>query len=269
MDVSNIARSAGPERVDLETRMPRGSELWAPASEPFKPAGDDNYSDSSARMGHCWGIATRRRGICPSRMMNSCHWRPFQNKSQRKNRRIRMNSCRHGKCMPTLADGAKQKESAMYSKFGRQGIFKIPEALRLGHDELRAELVRASSMSGPIGDAAARVASICLPHFEREEETVFPVFGLLRDVSVGSVRPEMAEVLPLVAAFGNWRDSLDDEHLTIAPAIHGLLLAAHKEDNREIVEFTYALRMHERLEGDVIFPTVLLIGNYVQERLGI
>ena len=157
----------------------------------------------------------------------------------------------------------------MQSRMGRNGIFKIPDALKIGHDELRAELVRASTMHGPIGEAAGRVARICLPHFEREEETMFPVFGLLHDLSLGNVRPEMASILPLVAAFSDWRNSLDDEHLTIAPAIHGLLLAAHKEDNREIVEFTYALRMHERLEVDVIFPTVLLIGNYVQERLGI
>ena len=157
----------------------------------------------------------------------------------------------------------------MYSKFEWQGIFRIPEALKLGHDEVRAELVRATSMPGRIGDAAGRVASLCLPHMEREEETVFPVFGLLRDLSSGKVRPEMADVLPMVSTFSAWRDTLGDEHYSIAPAIHGLLLAAHKEGNREIVEFTYCLRMHEKLEDQVIFPTVLLIGHYVQERLGI
>ncbi len=157
----------------------------------------------------------------------------------------------------------------MYSKFEWQGIFKIPEALRLGHDEVRAELVRATSMPGRVGEAAGRLAGLCLPHLEREEETVFPVFGLLRDLASGKVRPEMADILPLVSAFGAWRDSLDDDHRSTAPAIQALLLAAHQEDNREIVEFTYCLRMHERLEDEVIFPTVFLIGNYVQERLGI
>jgi hypothetical protein len=148
-------------------------------------------------------------------------------------------------------------------------MFRIPEALRLGHDEMRAELVRATAMPGPIGEAAKRVAELCLPHMEREEESVFPVFGLLRDLAEGRVRPEMADVLPLISTFSAWRDRLGDEHYSIAPAIHALLLAAYKEDNREIVEFTYNLRMHERMEDQVIFPTVLLIGNYVQERLGI
>ncbi len=157
----------------------------------------------------------------------------------------------------------------MLAKFRGQGMFRIPEALRLGHDEMRAELVRATAMPGPIGEAAKRVAELCLPHMEREEESVFPVFGLLHDLAEGKVRPEMADVLPLISTFSAWRDSLGDEHYSIAPAIHALLLAAYKEDNREIVEFTYSLRMHERLEDQVIFPTVLLIGNYVQERLGI
>ena len=157
----------------------------------------------------------------------------------------------------------------MNSKFQWQGIFRMPEALRLGHDQVRAELVRATTTPGRIGEAAGRVAGLCLPHFEREEEMVFPVFGLLRELASGKVRPEMAEVLPLVSAFSAWRDALGDAHQSIAPAIHGLLLAAQKEDNREIVEFAYCLRVHERLEDEVIYPMVPLIGRYVQERLGL
>lgn len=157
----------------------------------------------------------------------------------------------------------------MNSKFQAQGIFRIPEALRLGHDEVRAELVRATSMPGRIGEVAGRVAGLCLPHFAREEETVFPAFALLPELASGTVRPEMAEVLPWISAFRAWHDTLLDQHQSIATAVHSLLLAAHKENNREIAEFAYCLRVHERLEDEVIYPTVLLIGKYVQERLGI
>jgi len=156
----------------------------------------------------------------------------------------------------------------MKSNFHGQSIFRIPEALRLGHDEVRAELVRATSVPGPIGSAASLVAELCLPHFEREEAHVYPVFGMLREFASGEVRSQWASVLPLVADFKRWNDALDDQHKSIAPALHDLLLAAYKEDNREIVEFTYNLRMHERLEDQVIFPTVLLIGRYVEHRLG-
>lgn len=157
----------------------------------------------------------------------------------------------------------------MNSKFQSQGIFRIPDALRLGHDEVRAELVRATSTPGRIGDAAERVAGLCLPHFEREEELVFPVFGLLRELASGEVRPEMAEILPLVSAFSAWHDALDAQHQAIASAIHALLLAAHKENNREFAEFAYCMRVHERLEDEVIYPMVPLIGKYVQQKLEI
>jgi hemerythrin superfamily protein len=157
----------------------------------------------------------------------------------------------------------------MDAKFKWQSIFKIPEALRLGHDEARAELVRATSMPGRIGEAAGRVARLCLPHFEREEEMVFPVFGVLRELESGKVRPEMAEILPLVSNFKAWHDSLDYQHQAITSAIHALLLASHKEYNREIAEFAYGMRVHERLEDEVIYPMVPVIGRYVQERLEI
>jgi hypothetical protein len=53
----------------------------------------------------------------------------------------------------------------------------------------------------------------------------------------------------------------------IASAIEDLLQAAHKEKNREVAEFAYNLRVHERIEDEVIYPTVVLIGRYLQEKL--
>ena len=76
-----------------------------------------------------------------------------------------------------------RRGSLMNSKIHAQNIFRIPDALRLGHDEVRAELVRATSMPGRIGEAAGRVAGLCLPHFAREEEIVFPAFALLRELA--------------------------------------------------------------------------------------
>ena len=157
----------------------------------------------------------------------------------------------------------------MDAKFKWQSIYKMPEALRLGHDEARAELVRATSMPGRIGEAAGRVARLCLPHFEREEEMVFPVFGVLRELESGKVRPEMAEILPLVSTFKAWHDSLEYQHQAITAAIHALLLACHKENSREFAEFAYCMRVHERLEDEIIYPMVPVIGRYVQERLEI
>ena len=125
----------------------------------------------------------------------------------------------------------------MISNYPLPGRFKTPEGLRLGHDDARAELVRTSTMGGFIGEAAKLVASICLPHFEYEEKFVFPVFALLPDLAVGRVRPDMAEVLPLVYGFKAWHDTFNAQHESIGAAIRALMTIGYKENNREVIEF--------------------------------
>ena len=142
-------------------------------------------------------------------------------------------------------------------------------SLRLSHDEVRAELVRATIAGGRIAVAAKRLAQVCLPHFEREEQYVFPVLGLLPDLVRGLARPDMARVLPLISNFNAKHDGLDDEHRLIQSAIDVLLEAAHHEQNREVAEFAYNLRLHEKIEDEVIYPTVIMIDNYLRERLSI
>jgi hypothetical protein len=147
------------------------------------------------------------------------------------------------------------------------GKLNVPDALLRGHDEARAELVRATMEGGRIAKAGKRVAELCLPHFEHEEKGVFPVLALLPYLERGVLRPEMMDVMPLIYDFRAKHDALDDHHQLIVSAIEELLQAAHKEKNREFAEFAYNMRIHERVEDEVIYPTVILIGKYLQEKL--
>ncbi len=142
----------------------------------------------------------------------------------------------------------------------------VPKALRCGHDDARAELIRAMMEGGLIGKAAKQVAQLCLPHFADEEKTVFPVLALLPYLEQDKLRPEMMEVMPLIQDFGKKRAVLDDHHQSLLAAIDALLQAAHKEKNREFAEFAYNLRVHEQIEDQVIYPTVTLIGKYLREK---
>ena len=47
--------------------------------------------------------------------------------------------------------------------------FIIPKSLKLEHEELHGELVRATKVGGKIGDSAKKVAKILHPHFMKEE----------------------------------------------------------------------------------------------------
>ena len=155
----------------------------------------------------------------------------------------------------------------MNSHTGWYRNLNVPDALRLSHDEARSELVRATTEEGRIAKAAKRLADLCLPHFEWEEKTVFPVLGLLPELTRGDVRPEMVEILPMIAEFSSKQDALANQHQLILSAVEGLLLAAHREKNREFAEFAYNLRIHERIEDEVTYPTVLLIGRYLRQSL--
>jgi len=153
----------------------------------------------------------------------------------------------------------------MRAVFRLKGQSDIPEALMLDHDEARAVLACATAEPGPIGKAAMRVSRLCLPHFEQEERIVFPVFGLLQDLAVDDVRPEMADVLPLIYEYhvGRARRA----HRSIDAAIEELLQTARAEECPQFAEFARKLQIHERVEDEVVYPVVTLIGRYLRAGL--
>jgi hypothetical protein len=146
------------------------------------------------------------------------------------------------------------------------GKLSVPSALLYDHDDVRAGFVRAKLEGGAIALASERVAQLCLPHFEYEEKSVFPVLGLLPYMSPGALRPEMMQVMPLISDFTIKHNALASDHESILAAIVGLLQAAHIRENREIAKFAYKLSVHEWIEDEVIYPTVALIGHYLRDK---
>ena len=149
------------------------------------------------------------------------------------------------------------------------GNLVVPDALMRSHDEMRAELVQATMEGGRIAKAAKRVAQLCLPHFEHEEKHVFPVLALLPYLERGILLAEMVDVMPLISNFAAKHDAITDHHQLILAATEELLQVANKEKTREFTEFAYNLRVHEKIEDEVIYPTVILIGKYLQEKFPI
>lgn len=146
---------------------------------------------------------------------------------------------------------------------------QIPEALTLDHEELRAELIRAAREPGRIGKAAERVVRLCHAHFAKEEENIFRAFGLLHDLASDRVRPDMAAVAQMIAQFSTQHDTLHEQHQAINIAVDKLLQEARKQENKEIAELVRDLRNHEKIENEVVYPTVLDIARSVQLGMGI
>ena len=153
----------------------------------------------------------------------------------------------------------------MRPEFQRNGKSSIPQALRLEHADICTVLADLAVESGPIGAAALRVSRLYVPHFEQEEQVVFPVFGLLRDLVTGDVCPEMAELLPLISDFQ--ASQVGSEHQMIAAAVQALEHAARAEGCTQVLAFTNRLQVHERIEDEVIYPAVILVGKYLRASL--
>ncbi len=145
--------------------------------------------------------------------------------------------------------------------------FTIPQSLQIEHRALHERLRKATEESGELGDAARAVAELMHPHFVKEEEYALPPLGLLRDLAQGTVTPDMKEVLGLTDKLKAELDEMLGEHEAIVVALERLTAAAKRADRMEYADFAEDLMLHAQTEEEVSYPTALLIGDYVREKL--
>jgi hemerythrin superfamily protein len=146
---------------------------------------------------------------------------------------------------------------------------QMPEALTLEHEALRAELIRWAREPGKIGKAAERVSRLCDAHFAREEDNLLRAFGMLHDIASDRALPGVAAVAKIVAQFGSQHDAMRGQHQAINAAIENLLQLGRNGQIPEIADLAAMLKEHERIEDDVVYPTVMEIARSVQAGMGI
>ena len=61
--------------------------------------------------------------------------------------------------------------------------------MKAEHEELHAELAKATKAGGRTGLAAQAVARVMHAHFEKEEEYALPPLGVLPDLAKGKIDP--------------------------------------------------------------------------------
>jgi hemerythrin-like domain-containing protein len=145
--------------------------------------------------------------------------------------------------------------------------FKIPQSLKLEHEELHAELARATQVTGKIGESAKAVAKLLHPHFMKEEEYAMPPLGLLSSLSEGKVTPEMKDVFKMTDRLKAELPQMIDEHKAIIDALKILIDAATKEKKMEYVHFADKLMSHAQNEEEVLYPASILVGEYLKLNL--
>jgi hypothetical protein len=144
----------------------------------------------------------------------------------------------------------------------------IPEALRIEHEELHAELRALTRAPGRVGEAARDVAKLLHPHFVKEEEYALPPLGLLAAVAQGTVMPAMRAVIAMTDRLKKELPEMLAEHRAVVAALEKLAEAGKAEKRADAERFAEKLRLHAETEEQVLYPAAILVGEYVKAHLG-
>jgi hypothetical protein len=144
---------------------------------------------------------------------------------------------------------------------------KIPESLKLEHEELHADLVRATKAGGKTGEAAKDVAKVLHDHFVKEEEFALPPIGFLAALARGEVDDQMRSVLVMTDWLKAELPEMLREHQAVVAALKKLTAAATKEKLPEHARFAEKLMLHAKTEEDVLYPAAILVGEYLKLKL--
>jgi hypothetical protein len=151
---------------------------------------------------------------------------------------------------------------------GLNMTFQIPTPLKLEHEELHGELVRATKAGGKTAEAAKAVAKVLHDHFVKEEEFALPPVGLLSVLAQGKVDEEMRSVLAMTDRLKAELPDMLREHKAVVTALRKLMTAAKKEKKPEHARFAEKLILHAKTEEEVLYPAAVLVGEYLKLKLG-
>ena len=147
-------------------------------------------------------------------------------------------------------------------------IFTIPESLETEHKELHVELKRIIEGGGATAEAAKAVAKPLHKHFTEEEEYAMPPLGLLAPLAAGTVLLDMLPVITFTELVKERLPVLLREHKTIVAALDKLGEVARREKREDVARFADKLKVHARMEEEVLYPAAILVGEYLKLKLG-
>ena len=145
--------------------------------------------------------------------------------------------------------------------------YPIPSSLKAEHDQLHAELAKATAETGALGEAARDVAKLLHPHFVKEEQYALPPLGLLYRLAWGTVTPDMSAILPVTRRLKAEMPAMLVEHKQIVAALQRFRSRAQEAGRAEYERFADALTLHAQNEEQVLYPAAILVGEYLALKL--
>lgn len=142
---------------------------------------------------------------------------------------------------------------------------KIPKSLKNGHENLCSELKDIISIGGKIGEKAKILDNIMGSHFLKEEEYALPPLGFLLALAEGDWEIDSKTAIEMSDKLKSKISELKTDHEHILKALHDLKVVADRENNIAVNQFVKDLKLHAAIEDQVLYPTTILIGNYLKE----
>lgn len=157
------------------------------------------------------------------------------------------------------------KEESKISQF--DGKPEVPVSIKKDHEYLLAEIQKFTLFQDSTGRAAVKLSDMMQHHFAEEEDYVLSPLGLLPALVAGNMPQQKDEAIKLSDRLKTQLNHLSAEHQLIKAYVDELLLAATKDGHPEVIEFEKELEKHAKIEEEVLFPTSILIGEYLKLKL--
>jgi hypothetical protein len=141
-----------------------------------------------------------------------------------------------------------------------------PHALRMEDRHLREDLARALADPGAVGTAAREIERTLLPHLEHREQAVFRPLGLLNGLARDESGFDATQAIALTDQIERELPQLVAEHRALYEAVKRLTDAATRERKPQFLDLSDRLWVHIRLEEEVLYPSVVLVGRYLKLR---
>ena len=139
-----------------------------------------------------------------------------------------------------------------------------PSVILKDHHYFLQELEPVTILKDSTGYFARELYEVMKYHFKEEEDYVLPPLGILPVLARGEFPANAEEIIGLTEKFRKNSAVMNAEHQMITHLLGQMVLSAGREGHVEFKVFEEELHKHADLEEEVLFPMVLVIGDYLK-----
>lgn len=156
----------------------------------------------------------------------------------------------------------RKKEESFVTLF--PGKPEVPSSIKKAHEYLLDQMYKMSLFKDSTGIVAIKLHELMVHHFNEEEDFVLPPLALLPSLASGEIPEQSKEIILLTEKLKSQLTHMSVEHQLIRAYMKELIQAAANENHPEIIEFEKELHKHASSEEEILFPTAILVGEYLK-----